>query len=61
MTPRLDPAVLAYREAKKARTRRDRPLIREAKRRFDAETARWSEQRRPGRMVKRTTSENAHG
>ena len=56
MTARLDPAVLAYRQAKKARTRRDRPLIREAKRRFDAEAARWSEQRRPGRMAKRKAS-----
>ena len=51
MTRRLDPAIKLYRETKKARARRNTiaPLMREAKRRLDAETAKWSEQRKRGR------------
>lgn len=53
---RLDPDVKTYREEKRKRERAAAPLLREAKRQFEAELAAWHEHRRARRSSKRKAS-----
>lgn len=50
---RIDPDVKLYRDAKRKRERATAPLLAEAKRQFEAESAAWHERHRAKRSAKR--------